>query len=101
MGIQLAVCHRCFGIYAALPMATLALVLLRSLHRPLWKHARFVVPLSVVPMALDWGLHVLGWVHNTPGSRMATGAIFGLVAGVYLTLALVMRPSFDSNLRAR
>ena len=86
-GTQLGVCHRCLGIYAALAVATLGYVGLRRYDRFLGPHAGWVLFASVLPPGVDWlgGLMNL-WV-NTPTSRIATGAVFGVAAGYYLARA--------------
>ncbi len=88
-GVMLAVCHRCYGIYWGLPLAVLAFLLLRPWSGWLGRSARWLVPLSLVPMSIDWGGEVLGLWTNTPWSRLLTGGGFGLVAGVYLARAVI------------
>lgn len=86
-GVQLAVCHRCFGIYTGLPLAALVFLLLGQWDETLGRYAPFILFGALVPPGLDWLLGVLGVWHNTPWSRLATGALFGLVAGYYLARA--------------
>ena len=88
-GVQLAVCHRCLGIYAALPLATLLFLALQPWQETLWRTARWIIPLSLLPLGIDWLLDVSGWWTNTPLSRLLTGAIFGVASGFYLTRAIV------------
>ncbi|MEM8488996.1 MAG: DUF2085 domain-containing protein [Bacteroidota bacterium] len=85
--IALGVCHRCYGIYLGLPLATLAYLALQSL--PV-KTAGLRLALfgSLALLAVDWGAPLLGFWHNTPVSRMATGLLFGVIAGFYLAHAL-------------
>ena len=89
-GVPWALCHRCLGILAGvglgLAMSPARAVAAVDRLRP----GRLVVA-ALVPMAVDWGLTALGLWTNTPASRIATGAVFGLAAGVVLALAL--RPS--------
>ncbi len=87
--VSLAVCHRCFGIYAGLLLAALAFIALWRWEPILNRHAKLLLGLSLVPLAVDWGFHVLGWWINTPWSRVVTGGIFGLVAGCYVARAMV------------
>lgn len=87
-GEPLAVCHRCLGIYLALPLGALALWGLRRRagalrrHLPLWLGAALVVP------GIDWALGVAGVWANTPASRVVTGAVFGFAAGLAVALSL-------------
>ena len=90
-GVQLAVCHRCYGVYWGLALGPLALLVLRRQFAVAQRHAMPVVLLSLLPGAMDWLAGVLGIWHNTPASRMATGILFGLVAGLFLTSALAKR----------
>ena len=100
-GIQLAVCHRCFGIYLGLPVASLLYLSIkgRRLDR---RVAPLVLGLSVLPMVVDWGGDVIGLFTNSPGSRIVTGLLFGVVAGLFLVWSFVdsfserPRPDKDS-----
>lgn len=86
-GVQLAVCHRCAGIYWGLPAAAL----LFTLSRPGASISRQGAPLLLIaaatPAGVDWALDVVGVLANTPASRIATGVIFGLGAGWFLVRA--------------
>jgi uncharacterized membrane protein len=88
-GVPLAVCHRCYGIYWGIPVATFAYLALR--HRgPIGRRmAPWVLGGSLVPIAIDWGGDMLGFWSNTPVSRMSTGLVFGIVAGYFLVTAMV------------
>jgi len=88
-GVALAVCHRCYGIYWGLPLAVLAFLVLYRWDAWFQRYAALVVALSLVPPGVDWLGDVLGFWLNTPHSRLATGGVFGLVAGYYLTRAVV------------
>jgi uncharacterized membrane protein len=88
-GVQLAVCHRCLGIYAALPLATLAYLVLWRWDAFLYRHAGPILLLALAPAGIDWSLDVLGLWTNTPHSRIVTGALFGAVAGYYLARGFV------------
>lgn len=94
-GVPLAVCHRCFGIYAGLPLAVLGFLLMGRWDETLGRYAPLLLFGALVPPGLDWLLDVLGVWHNTPLSRLATGAIFGLVAGYYLARAFSQ--AFDTS----
>ena len=87
-GVQLGVCHRCYGIYWGIPLAVLGFLALSRWDPVLWKHSRLIIPLALVPTSLDWLLGVFGIWTNTSWSRLATGALLGLVAGYYLARAM-------------
>ena len=84
-GVQLAVCHRCMGIYWALPAAALVFGLSRGLRFVTRYRTMTIVVLAGIPAGIDWMGDILGFWVNTPSSRWVTGAIFGLVAGYLLT----------------
>ena len=88
-GVQLAVCHRCYGIYLGLPAAALFYLGLRRVDGYLGPAGRWILPLSLIPLSVDWILDVIGWWSNTPVSRLITGGIFGLAAGYYFTRAVI------------
>ncbi len=96
-GIQLGACHRCYGVYAGLFAAPFAGLVLRRYAPLLNRHARLAVLTSISPMALDWLLGAVGLWHNTALTRMTTGAFFGLVAGLLITLALAVRKASDKR----
>jgi uncharacterized membrane protein len=83
MGHQLAVCSRCFGVYAGL--------LAGALTYPLWRRVDSIDPLprvwliaAVVPMGIDWALTAFGIWENTHASRFVTGALLGVACAVYI-----------------
>ena len=86
-GVQLAVCHRCFGIYGGLPLAMLLFLFVARWEPLLDRYARWILPLALVPAGVDWLLGVLHIWENTPLSRMATGLLVGLVGGLYMARA--------------
>lgn len=85
-GGPVALCHRCSGILggllvgiALMPLAsTTALALVNRSRQGRWLLA------SVVPTAVDWALGAAGVWANVPASRVVTGMVFGLTAGVIL-----------------
>lgn len=87
-GVQLAVCHRCYGIYASLAVAAVVYPWLRRWEVPLHRHARIVVPAAVAVPGIDWLGDVAAIWSNTATSRMLTGAVFGLAAGFYFARAV-------------
>ncbi len=91
-GVALAVCHRCYGMYAALALGALAFPFFRRWDAWASRHAGAVLLLAALPAAADWTLGATGLWTNTPASRLFTGALFGLAAGFYFARALA-RPA--------
>ncbi len=99
-GVPFAVCHRCTGIVAGLAAGVLLLPLtrvpeVRARAAP-FAGARFAeervwLLAAVLPAALDWSGDLLGLWVNTAGTRVATGAWFGLVVGLVFARALALR----------
>lgn len=91
-GIQLAVCHRCLGIYLGFVVGVLVVPLaVRGLLR-LVRYDRILLALALVPISLDWSLGVLDLWSNSPGSRLLTGLVFGLAAGLIAGRGLAVNP---------
>ncbi|NNE45581.1 MAG: DUF2085 domain-containing protein [Rhodothermales bacterium] len=88
-GEQIALCHRCVGIWGALPVAILLFAGLRRWDRCLSNRAGLAILLSLAPLGIDWAGDFAGIWHNTPASRLITGAIFGLVAGYFLARVVI------------
>ncbi|WP_412067610.1 DUF2085 domain-containing protein [Rubrivirga sp. IMCC43871] len=90
-GGPVALCHRCSGILGGLVLGLAAAPLLgRHLLASLTTKAQgWWLLLAVLPTALDWALGASGVWANTPTSRLLTGALFGLVAGVVLAANLL------------
>ena len=87
-GVPFALCHRCFGIAAGLALGTLGGPLApRVLARLAARHPLAVLGVAAVPTGLDWLLGVAGVWANTGASRLATGAGFGVAAGLLLAVA--------------
>lgn len=89
MGIPLAVCHRCYGVYLGLPLAGFAYLIGRRWDGLLWARAGPILLLAVLPLSIDWILDFFGILPNTAASRATTGALFGLAAGYYLARGLI------------
>ena len=87
-GHPFAVCSRCTGLYAGFAVATLALPLVRSLRRTDTPHVIWLL-LSVVPLAIDFGLTYFGVWENNHFTRVTTGALFGAVAAIYVVPGLI------------
>ena len=89
-GDSVALCHRCTGILLGLWAGLLgaiglwtALEAVRSSRQGLW------LAVCLVPTAVDWALGASGVWANTPTSRMLTGAVFGIAAGLILAANLL------------
>ena len=91
-GVPLAVCDRCLGIYAALSAAPFLVLLARRWDALLRRRARYLILGALLIPGADWAMGVVGLWANTPWSRLFTGAAFGIVAGYFLTQALVGLP---------
>lgn len=87
--VQVALCHRCVGIYAAIPVAVAFFGILRYWDHLFAAHPLMTVGASLLPMGVDWALNATGVWTNTPFSRLATGALFGVAAGYFLARGIV------------
>ena len=88
-GTQLALCHRCVGIWFALPVAIGLFGVLRRWDHLVAPRPGTVLALSLVPLGVDWMGDALGFWTNTMLSRLLTGAVFGLTAGYVLARVVV------------
>ena len=88
LGVALAVCHRCYGAYLALPLAALVFRWAGRWDARLNQLAPILLTIGVIVPGVDWFGDVLGVWTNTPVSRMLTGAVFGLAAGYFLSRAM-------------
>lgn len=88
IGNQFAVCSRCFGVYFGLLAGLLCYPFVRPMDEssPL---PRVWLFLSMVPMALDWSLDVLGIWANTHFTRLATGLILGVACALFIVPAVI------------
>ena len=92
-GVPLALCHRCFGIVAGLAAGVASGPLAPGLLRRLASvHPLAVLSAAVVPTSADWLLGVTGMWANTGASRLATGALFGVAAGLVLVVSVLAVP---------
>ena len=62
--------------------------LARSLKRTDTPHVIWLL-LSVVPLAIDFGLTYFGVWENNHFTRVTTGALFGAVAAIYVVPGLI------------
>jgi uncharacterized membrane protein len=92
-GVQAAVCHRCFGIYAALPLGAMLLPAVGSTMSRFHRWTPVLIFIALTPMGVDWAVDYFTTISNTTVSRFATGAAFGLVAGMLFAHALATSPA--------
>lgn len=93
-GSPVALCHRCSGVLAGLVLGiAVAPALARGLRQRIARGAQagWLVA-AALPTAVDWLLGATGVWANTPASRLVTGALFGLAAGVILGANLLAAP---------
>jgi uncharacterized membrane protein len=76
-GYPLAVCARCFGIYAGGALCLLLYPLVRSLADATSVPARAWLVVAALPTAVDFTLGITGLWPNTHLSRALTGAWLG------------------------
>ena len=88
-GVQLAVCHRCYGILLGLALGPMATLIFRVRS----KKEHILIIMSVIPLIVDWGLGVLNTWDGPAEIRMITGVLFGVVAGFLATCAMSLRNS--------
>ncbi|MEM8560265.1 MAG: DUF2085 domain-containing protein [Bacteroidota bacterium] len=88
-GIAWALCHRCTGILGGLVLGLLAALALRAPEQAL----RFRAPRkplligAIALVSLDWALGAVG-IYDLVATRVASGIIFGCIAGLVLGEAL-------------
>ena len=98
-GVPIALCHRCTGILGGLAVGLAAAPLLMSAASAAGRRLLGGVPgrhraavgllLALIPTTVDWALGATGIWANTPLSRVLTGAIFGIVAGLLIGRAFL------------
>ena len=97
-GYPLAVCARCFGIYAGFTLGLLLYPLVRSL-RDESVPARAWLVVAALPTAVDFTLGITGVWANTHTSRALTGAFLGAGAVFYIMPGLcALGRSYRSHL---
>lgn len=92
-GVAIAVCDRCAGIYGGLVLGVAGVAAVRPLWRRMGRWGRYVLLGALAGLGVDWVGPVVGLWPNTPVTRVATGALFGVVAGSFAAWRLLRRPS--------
>ncbi len=80
-GHPMAACARCYGIYWGFFCGALLFLGARRWDEALYANVRVILLVCSVPLAIDWGVDIVGIWANTAPSRLSTGAIFGLPLG--------------------
>ena len=90
-GAQWGLCFRCTGILGGVALGLASGPFASSgfaRAADAWGGGRILIAFGV-PTVVDWILGATGILANTPASRLATGALFGLAAGWLLAVALL------------
>ena len=91
-GTALAVCHRCLGIYGGLALGALLAPVIPQWAGTIHTYTRYALLGALIPLGADWLAGVLNLWTNTPISRVATGGLVGVVAGL-LVVHRLTRPA--------
>ena len=81
-GFKLAVCARCFGLYAGAAAGALAYPLARPLARRDLPARGWLIA-AAVPTSVDFALGFFGLWENTHASRFLTASLLGAVVAFY------------------
>ena len=89
-GVQMAVCARCFGLYAA---GAAGLLLAAGGFRDRWpsRANRLVLAAAAVPIVATVALEWAGTIHTSNAVRMLSGLPLGVIAG--LMFGGMLRPA--------
>lgn len=88
-GAALAVCDRCLGIYTGVLVGSALTPFMIPLLDKVYSNAGYLLIAILAPVAIDWAGPVLGLWSNAPASRLLTGGVLGIGAGLLLMAALV------------
>ncbi|HVF56396.1 MAG TPA: DUF2085 domain-containing protein [Pyrinomonadaceae bacterium] len=88
-GFPLAVCARCFGLYAGGAAGVLVFPLLRPLSGAAQSPPRMWLFLAAVPTTIDFALGFFGFWENTHLSRFATASLLGMASAFYVVPGLL------------
>ncbi len=87
-GIPMAVCERCFGIYAGLFAGGVLYWPLKKWDELLMAKARWLMGIGALVVFIHWAGPVVAlWEGNVTG-RVITGFVFGIICGYYATKGL-------------
>ena len=97
-GQPLAVCARCFGIYAGFLAGAAAYPLIRGFSRPRLPDTRIFLALSA-PIAIDAAAHLLRIWSLGQGPRFVTGLAWGTILPFYLMAGIgdLVLPRTDTS----
>ena len=87
-GFPLAVCARCFGLYAGVPAGMLVYPLARGLTR-MDAPRRTWLFLAALPTSVDFALGLFGIWENTHWSRFLTALLLGATSAFYIVPGVV------------
>jgi len=87
-GHPMAVCARCFGIYAGFLGGLLIYPLARVRLGVGLPRRRWLV-LALLPLAIDFAGGYFGLIENTLASRTLTGALAGMAGAIYAATGLI------------
>lgn len=86
-GYPLAVCARCTGVYLGFTVGVMSYPLIYSLRRTQVPERKWLF-IAATPLAIDFGLGLMGIWENTHWSRFSTGALIGGAAVFFVMPAL-------------
>ena len=86
-GYPFAVCARCTGVYFGFTATVMSYPLIRSLRGTQVPEKKWLF-IAAAPLAIDFGLDLMGIWENTHWSRFGTGALLGGVAVFFVMPAL-------------
>jgi uncharacterized membrane protein len=95
-GVPLPVCARCLALYLGGFVGIAACPLLRFIPTSRRRITRLLV-IALGLLVLDAGLDMAGLWNNTPVTRSLTGALFGGVCGLILSLAVQQSSGSSSS----
>ena len=88
LGFKLAVCARCFGLYAGALLGALVYPLARPLARRDLPWRGWLLA-AAVPTTVDFALGFFGVWENTHASRFLTASLLGVVVAFYFVPGVV------------
>jgi uncharacterized membrane protein len=87
-GVQLAVCHRCYGIYVGLFFGVTLFPFLPPRLRTAIPPSHRLLLVALLPATLDWSLEAIHLWSGMPLSRLLTGLWLGSLAGLLMAATL-------------